>query len=439
MSQRDIFAPILKSPTTQSIPDLRQRYYFLRGTWGDDVWKSPEGKALLQELEREEITETTGDFVFSDPTTIIIFWELLDYLEQGFRNFVVVGERGVGKEVIANVIGLRSKQEIISVNCATLVDSLADALLFGISEKAGLPNVPKRGGTQGFVGAANGKVLFLDEFFDAPISVFPKLLRLLQEPRSYQRIGDPKELRLDEKTIIVAASNRYTTLSLLDAAMADGDVRSDLIERFQARLELPPLRARTREIGDIAKSLLKRLPGKKGFHSLNETTVQSLRHSGHRWPGNVRELESLLAKHARQQHHVLPADGALNISEQAIRAWISDVERREISSQWHATTSPSSDGLSAWDAQGLRTLRLCQLLRFLLGKRTDAGLGQVDARWVSASLPPVLQVSNASQKLRDSLDLNINELTSLLNEFSDSTDRKLAELATRITGRKKTK
>lgn len=439
MTLSDTFARFLK-PTTPppSIADLRQRFYVLRAAWGEALWDSAEGKELLRELEREDIQESCGDFVFSDPQTILLLWDVLDHLEWGSRNLLVVGERGVGKEVIAKVIGHSRKQDVISVNCASLVETIAESQLFGIAKNAGVANVGREG-KQGFVGDADGKVLFLDEFFDAPANIFAKLLRLLQQPRTYQRVGSSEAIFLDEKTIIVAASNRYPTITQLEAAMVGGDVRSDLIDRFQARVELPPLRARKREIGDIARSVLRRLPGPMRFHSLDDNTTQALRHADYGWPGNVRELESIIATQARLQRHKSPEGGVLRISEQAIRAWLACAQRRDTSPRQANGVRSSSDGLSAWEPTKLRTLRLRQLLLALLAKRTNEGVVQVDTRWVSTSIAAVLKVDNVSQKLKDSLGLNIHELTSLLNELSDTADCKLNELAMRANDPNKLK
>ncbi len=429
MTISDTFARFLKpAPPPPSITDLRQRFYVLRAVWGEALWNSAEGKELLRELEREDILESFGDFVFSDPQTIVLLWDVLDELEWGSRNLLIVGERGVGKEVIANVIGHSRKQEVTSVNCASLVETIADSQLFGIAKNSGVSNVD-RDGKQGFVGAADGKVLFLDEFFDAPPNISAKLLRLLQQPRTYQQVGSTKDIFLDEKTVIVAASNRYPTISQLEAAMLGGDVRSDLIDRFQARVELPPLRARKREIGDIARSVLKRLPGPVRFHSLDDNTTQALRHADYGWPGNVRELESLIATQARLQRHISPEGGILRIPEPAIRAWLASAQRRDTSPRQPTGVRSSPDGLSAWEPTKLRTLRLRQLLIALLEKRTNEGIAQAETRWVSASLSSVLNVDNVSQKLKDSLGLNLHQLTSLLNDFSDAADHKLDELA----------
>lgn len=428
MPQSDPFAPVLRRASPPTTADLHQKYQSLQATWGDALWGSVEGTELLRELEREDVTENRGEFVFSDPKSIVLLWDVLDHLDWGSRNLLIVGERGVGKEVIAKVIGYIRKQDVISVNCASLVETIADSQLFGIAKNSGVAGVG-RGGKQGYVGAADGKVLFLDEFFEAPPSISAKLLRLLQQPRTYQQVGSTKDISLDEKTVIVAASNRYPTISQLEVAMLGGDVRSDLIDRFQARVELPPLRARKREIGDLAKSVLKRLPGPTRFHSLDTTTTQALRHADHGWPGNVRELESLIATQARLQRHTSPADGLLRISEPAFRAWLASAQKRADAFPRPSNPAPSSSyELSAWEATKLKKLRLRQLLLVLLAKRTSEGVALPEARWVSNSIAALLAVDNVSQKLKDTLGLNVHQLTSLLNKLSDTAEHKLDEL-----------
>ena len=435
MAQRDSFAQSLKAPPAPSVSDLRVRYFRLHAQHGKKLWLSPDGRQLLQDLERDDLREVLGDFVFACPQTLTLYWDLIDYLDWGCRHYLVIGERGVGKDTIAQCIAKYKGRKLISINCATLVDSIADSLLFGISGTAGLPQIPREG-TQGFIGAANGQVLFLDEFFDAPRTIFPKLLRLLQEPRCFQRVGDSREQELAKQTIIVAASNRYPTIAALHASMLDGEVRSDLVDRFEARLEVPPLRERHREIGDIANNLLKRLPSTTEYSSLSASTVQALRHCGHDWPGNVRELEQLLAAQARLQRHSARLGCELEISAQTMRDWVSDATTVEWSNREPTLNPPAAAGVSAWDKHGHRTLRLNHLLTSLHSKRTEAGVGQVNLRWVSAALRQLFRVDNISQKLKDSLGLNLGELTSFLNEFSGVADGKLDEMTARTKGRR---
>lgn len=437
MGLKNPFARSTPTAEPLSVPELRARYFKLQAQFGKRLWDSPEGRQLRLELERDVIRETVSDFVFASPATITMYWDLIDHLEWGCRHYLVVGEPGVGKDVLAQCIAIIRNKKVISVNCATLVDSIADSLLFGISRESGLPNIP-RDGTQGFVGLANGHVLFLDEFFDAPKSIFPKLLRLLQEPRSYQQIGDPAERHLAPDTIIVAASNRFPTLAGLHDSTQDGDVRSDLVDRFEVRLEVPPLRERTREIGEIANNLLRRLPAKPGFVALTASTVHALRHCGYDWPGNVRELERLLAAQARLQRHGSTQGPELDIPAQSIRDWLLKDQAGEISAYESPMSPANTEGGSAWErGEDRKKLRLQQLLSTLHSRRLDAGLGTVDLHWVRKSLPAVLQVRNPSQKLRDSVGLNIHDLVALLNEFSDTASRKFDELVSRAKTPKK--
>lgn len=421
----------------QSTHDLKARYFKLQAQFGKRLWDSAEGRQLRLELEQEVIRETVGEFVFASPASITMYWDLVDHLDWGCRHYLVVGEPGVGKDVLAQVVAIKKTKKLISVNCATLVDSIADALLFGISGDAGLPGIPKQG-TPGFVSLASGHVLFLDEFFDAPKSVYPKLLRLLQEPRSYQRVGDPTELKLAKETIIIAASNRFPTLADLHVSTRDGDVRSDLVDRFEVRLEVPPLRKRTREIGEIANNLLRRFSAKPGFAALTESTVQALRHCAHDWPGNVRELERLLAAQARLQRHGNTRGPDLDIPPQSIRDWLVENPAGEESAHESPITPAETDSVSAWESgEDRKGRRLRQLLSTLHSRRLASGLRTVDLRWVRQSLPAVLQVPNPSQKLRDSVGLNIRQLVSLLNEFLGPVDQNFDELVTRARTPKK--
>ena len=159
--------------------------------------------------------------------------------------------------------------------------------------------------TVGKAAAAEGGTLFLDEIGDLPITLQPKLLRLLQEKR-YERVGEAGTRTCDVR--IIAATNHD-----LQAAVARGAFREDFLYRLNViELVLPPLRERHEDILPLAEHLLHffaRQSGKTTSSFTEEARVALLRHP---WPGNVREL-----RNAVERGVILAAGLEVGLSESA--------------------------------------------------------------------------------------------------------------------------
>jgi NtrC-family two-component system response regulator AlgB len=199
------------------------------------------------------------------------------------------GESGTGKGVLARTIHARSPRAaapFVTVNCPSLSGELLESELFGHVRGAFTGAVKD---TEGKVAVAAGGTLFLDEIGEMPISLQPKLLRLLQE-RQYERVGDARTRASNVR--ILAATNRD-----LSAAVASGSFREDLLYRLNViEVVLPALRQRPEDIVPLADHLLHffaRQTGKPvdGFTSEARQAVQ--RHS---WPGNIRELRNAIER-----------------------------------------------------------------------------------------------------------------------------------------------
>lgn len=367
---------------------LRQRHLALRASHGDDALFSPEG-ASLREALRGCVT-SAGGHVFGSAASIAVLWDALDAVAFGTSNVLVVGQRGTGKEAVATVLAEALGVDIVSVNCATLVPSLADAELFGVGGGAGLPGVPSTG-TRGYVEQAQGGLLFLDEIFDAPF-LFPKLLRLLQQ-RVYSRVADPAAHAFEGT--IVAASNRFPSRTHLAEGRDRGDVRADLVDRFLV-LEVPPLAKRTEEIGVLADHFLARLHRtlpECPFDRLDPDTARALSTLRHPWPGNLRELNQLLRTQAQLRRHTAPTPPA------ALHIPAADLERL-LRDEPQAAQAEAGD-LGAWTRDGVRRLRIDQLRAALAARRDREGRSSVDAAWVAAHARELLGVTgNISERLR---------------------------------------
>lgn len=199
------------------------------------------------------------------------------------------GESGTGKGVLARAIHARSQRAggpLVTVNCPSLSAELLESELFGHVKGAFTGAVQD---TVGKVAAAEGGALFLDEIGDLPITLQPKLLRLLQEKR-YERVGETRTRISDVR--ILAATNRD-----LQAAVAHGSFREDLMYRLNVfEVVLPSLRQRRKDIQPLADHLLQffaRQAGKSLAGFTNEARDAVLRYP---WPGNVRELRNAIER-----------------------------------------------------------------------------------------------------------------------------------------------
>ena len=201
---------------------------------------------------------------------------------------LITGETGTGKELAARAIheqSKRSKYPFVAINCSSIPENLFESELFGYEE--GSFTGAKKGGKIGKIEMAQGGTLFLDELGEMPLSVQPKLLRVLQE-YELERVGSTKKIHLDVR--IIAATNRD-----LANMVAEKTFREDLYYRINViNLKLPPLRERKGDIMPIAENYLKKMRQKMEtpLRSFSDEVVEYF--LSYRWPGNVRELQNVI-------------------------------------------------------------------------------------------------------------------------------------------------
>jgi DNA-binding NtrC family response regulator len=200
---------------------------------------------------------------------------------------LVHGESGTGKELVAEAIHAASRRAggpLVKVNCAALVETLLLSELFG-HEKGSFTGAASR--RRGRFEAAEGGTLFLDEIGDISPATQVALLRVLQE-RSFERVGGTTTIRADVR--VVCATHRN-----LRALVERGLFREDLYYRLcGVVLEVPALRERLGDLGELADHLLVRIARERGteLKRVSSRALEALRR--HAWPGNVRELENAL-------------------------------------------------------------------------------------------------------------------------------------------------
>jgi transcriptional regulator with GAF, ATPase, and Fis domain len=204
---------------------------------------------------------------------------------------LLLGESGVGKEVIARCIHAHSKRAggaFLAVNCAALAPTLVESELFG-HERGAFTGAEAR--REGVFERARGGTLFLDEMGDLDPGLQAKLLRVLQEKR-FERLGGSETLSSDVR--IIAATNRD-----LRQAVESKNFRADLFYRLNTfPIEIPPLRERPSDVDALAAFFVERagVELEKPTLSLAQEALFSLRAWG--WPGNVRELENTISRAA---------------------------------------------------------------------------------------------------------------------------------------------
>jgi len=203
---------------------------------------------------------------------------------------LLVGETGAGKELFAHLIhraSSRTTKRFITLNCAGLTETLIQSQLFG-HRKGAFTGADRD--QKGCFEEAEGGTLFLDELGELPPSCQAKLLRALQFGR-IQRVGDSKETNVNVR--VIAATNLD-----IRQAFEEKKLRKDLYLRFEAALNIPPLRDRRGDIPKLAHHFLDRWNHKyqKQRRLSQEAVIALLKHA---WPGNVRELEGVVHRSAQ--------------------------------------------------------------------------------------------------------------------------------------------
>ncbi len=218
------------------------------------------------------------------------------------RPILVIGERGTGKELVAerlHYLSPRWDKPFVKVNCGALSEDLLDSELFG-HEAGAFTGATKR--RQGRFEQADGGTLFLDEIATSSMQVQEKLLRVV-EYGQFQRLGGEDTITTDVR--IVAATNVD-----LPARAAEGRFRPDLLDRLAFDvITLAPLRARPEDIILLAEHFGQRIARELegDFPGWSRTALEAM--CGHAWPGNVRELRNA-AERATFRAMAAQANGA---------------------------------------------------------------------------------------------------------------------------------
>jgi DNA-binding NtrC family response regulator len=222
----------------------------------------------------------------ADPVMLHVYTQL-ERLAASQLSVLIVGETGTGKDLAAAALHHWSKRRgraFLGVNCSALPEALAESELFGY-ERGAFSGADRD--KVGLLESATGGTVFLDEVGDLPLSVQPKLLRVL-ESRKVTRLGSIRERPIDIR--VVSATHRE-----LAAEVEKGGFRQDLYYRLSpAVLRLPPLRERHGELRLLARRFLTEACASLGRAALTLSDAAADRLLEHGWPGNVRELKNVM-------------------------------------------------------------------------------------------------------------------------------------------------
>jgi DNA-binding NtrC family response regulator len=218
-------------------------------------------------------------------------WEFVKMIAAGELSVLILGETGVGKEVISEEVhrlSARAAGPFVRLNCAALSEQLLESELFG-HEKGAFTSAEKA--KAGLLETAAAGTVFLDEIGELPMRLQVKLLRVLED-KQVLRVGGLKPRQLDVR--FIAATNRD-----LEQQAARGLFREDLYYRLAgATVSIPPLRERVEDILPLASMFLRNAAAHLGGRvlELDAGAREALR--AHAWPGNIRELRNAIERAA---------------------------------------------------------------------------------------------------------------------------------------------
>ena len=279
----------------------------LLGTQASVAYRNAETyNEARNEINVLQNTITSGSEFHSFIAKSSVITDLIDVVNQVAKtnsSVLILGESGVGKELFAEQIHLKSsraKKPFVRVNCAALSPLLLESEIFGHVKGAVTDAISYR---KGRFEMADGGTIFLDEIGELPLDLQVKLLRVIQS-KNFERVGSSETITVDVR--IVAATNRD-----IEKMVQEGSFRSDLYYRLNVLpIYVPPLRQRREDIEPLAMFFLRKfsVETKKHFINFSQQALEAL--YSYFWPGNVRELENTIERAC-----VLGTPPTINVSD----------------------------------------------------------------------------------------------------------------------------
>ena len=260
-----------------------------------------EAKSKLEEENsflKQEMEASTEAHIIGADSGLTYVMEQVRQVSPLDSSVLLMGETGVGKEVIANAIHKRSPRKdhpLIKVNCGAIPENLIDSELFGHEKGAFTGAISHKKGR--FERAHRGTI-FLDEIAELPMPAQVRLLRVIQS-QEFDRVGSSKGTTVDVR--IIAATHRD-----LSQMVQEGRFREDLLFRLNVfPINIPPLRQRLSDIQPLVAHFIekktKEMKIKRHFQLAPGAFEDML---SYKWPGNVRELENVVEREIIRSHSV---------------------------------------------------------------------------------------------------------------------------------------
>jgi Nif-specific regulatory protein len=247
-------------------------------------------RAVDEEESHEELDDTDRPAnIIGNAKPMISLFRMIDKISRTSATALILGESGVGKELVANAIHFKSNRTgkpFIKFNCAALPENIVESELFGHERGAFTGAAAQR---RGRFELADGGTIFLDEVGELSLAVQAKLLRIIQE-KEFERVGGTKTIKTDVR--IIAATNRN-----LEELIRDGGFREDLYYRLNIfPITVPPLRERKTDIILLADYFVEKFNAlnHKGVRRISTTSIDMIMR--YHWPGNVRELQNCIER-----------------------------------------------------------------------------------------------------------------------------------------------
>jgi two-component system, NtrC family, response regulator AtoC len=248
-------------------------------------------RALREEVRRLRSPQAKGPFdgLVGQSEAMRAVYDLVERVADSEATILITGESGTGKELFANAIHRRSRRAhgpFVAVNCTAMPETLLESELFGHARGA---FTDAREARSGLFVQARGGTLLLDEVGDMPMTLQPKILRVLQE-RKVRPLGSSTEVAVDVR--VIAATNRD-----LESAIEEKRFREDLYFRLNViQIPLPPLRSRAGDVLRLAQHLLETFAARAGKPITRIAPAAAEKLAAYTWPGNVRELQNCIER-----------------------------------------------------------------------------------------------------------------------------------------------
>jgi len=290
----------------------------------------------LRASARRRLARPDGGLALTEASMRAVH-ELAERVAGSMLSVLIVGETGVGKDLVAELVHRRSPRAaapLLCLNCAALPEALLESELFGHERGAFTGATHTK---PGLLEVARGGTVFLDEIGELPRALQAKLLRVV-ESRQILRVGGLEPRSIDVR--FLAATHRD-----LEAEVRAGRFREDLFYRLDGiTLRIPPLRERTAEVAELARLFVDEACARTNRRPAPVWSPDALALLlGHRWPGNIRELKNaveravvlctgdvLEVEHLPDALRGSPVAAAPPGEEAALRSRLADLDRRRI-------------------------------------------------------------------------------------------------------------